>query len=316
MAAAARGRFPMRGRNNVAVQWFAILLTCSSTVVAAEMPAAKSAGGEGAKSVVSHVQSEEAQAFRKTAIAVSFPSNGLTLQGWIYQPPGPGPFPAVLWNHGSERNPTAHPELGKFYTSHGFVLFLPIRHGHAPSPGEYIQDLVEQYAAVANDDALVAKKVVELQELYQKDVVAAVQWLQKQPFVDAERIAVSGCSYGGIQTLLAAEKGCGARAFVSFAPGAMSWANAELRQREIEAVRRARLPLFLLQARNDYSIGPSEVLGPILRSKGGLNRATIYPAFGTTAQEGHGGFACWEEGIALWGPDVLAFLNQAGLQKP
>jgi carboxymethylenebutenolidase len=286
--------------------WLAMLL--------AALPMASHAQQAEPPAMLRHSQSDEVKAFRKTAVAVSFPSHGLTLHGWIYRPQGPGPFPAVLWNHGSEKNPTAHPELGKFYTSHGFVLFLPVRHGHAPSPGEYIQDVIEQYAAKATDRTLVAKKAVDLQEVYQKDVVAAIEWLKKQPFVDAERIAVSGCSYGGIQTLLAAEKGLGVRAFISFAPGAMSWANGELRQREIEAVRRAQAPLFLLQARNDYSIGPSEVLDPIIRSKGKLNRATIYPPFGTTAAEGHAGFACWEEGIALWGPDVLTFLGQAGFK--
>ena len=132
----------------------------------------------------------------------------------------------------------------------------------------------------------------------------------------ATRIAVSGCSYGGIQTLITAEKGLGVRAFVPFAPGAMSWANPALREREIETVRNAKAPLFLLQAENDYGIGPSEVLGPLIRSKGGLNRAKLYPPFGTTPQEGHGGFACYEGGIAVWGQDVLDFLEAAGMGKP
>jgi pimeloyl-ACP methyl ester carboxylesterase len=159
----------------------------------------------------------------------------------------------------------------------------------------------------------VRKKAVEMHDVYNQDVVAAVAWLKEQSYVDRDRIVVTGCSYGGIQTLITAEKGLGVRAFVSFAPGAMSWANTALQQREIEAVRNARAPLFLLQARNDYGIGPSEVLGPILTSKGGLNRAKLYPPYGTTPQEGHGGFACWEGGIAVWGQDVLDFLEAAGL---
>ena len=44
----------------------------------------------------------ELREFRKTAIPVQFPSSGLTLHGWIYKPTGAGPFPAVVWNHGSE----------------------------------------------------------------------------------------------------------------------------------------------------------------------------------------------------------------------
>jgi carboxymethylenebutenolidase len=260
-----------------------------------------------------YTQSDEVKAFRKTAIPVKFPSDDLMLDGWLYRPAGEGPFPALIWNHGSEPNPKAHPELGKFYNSHGFVLFLPIRRGHAPSPGKYIVDAHREYAALVNDRDLANRKIIELQDEHNRDVVAALEWLKRQPFVDRDRLAVTGCSYGGIQTLITAEKGLGVRAFIPFAPGAMSWANGELRRREIETVRNARAPIFLLQAENDYGIGPSEVLGPILRSKGGLNRAKLYPAYGTTPQEGHGGFACHEGGIAVWAADVLDFLGACGM---
>src|SRR2546423_5846082 len=69
-----------------------------------------------------HVQSEAVQAFRKTAEVVSFPSGGATLKGWLYKPAGDGKWPAVIWNHGSERRPVAHPELGKVYPNPGFVV--------------------------------------------------------------------------------------------------------------------------------------------------------------------------------------------------
>jgi hypothetical protein len=73
------------------------------------------------------------------------------------------------------------------------------------------------------------------------------------------------------------------------------------------------VPLFLIQARNDYTTGPSETLGPLIRSKSGNNRARLYPAFGSTHADGHGGFACSEEGIAIWGNDVLDFLKTCGM---
>jgi len=259
-----------------------------------------------------HVQSDAVKEFRKTAVPVTFPSHGLTLHGWLYKPAGDGPFPVVVWNHGSERNPIAHPELGRFYTTHGFAVFLPVREGHPPSPGTYIQDALAEFQKDHPDRPAGWKKIVELQEHYNRDVAAAVGWVKKQPFADADRIVITGCSYGGIQTLLSAEKGFGAKAFVPFAPAAMSWANTELQKRMTECVRNAKAPIFLIQAKNDYSTGPSESLGPALTAKGGLNRSRVYPTFGTTPQEGHGGFACWEEGIAVWGDDVLAFLKDTG----
>jgi hypothetical protein len=64
-----------------------------------------------------------------------------------------------------------------------------------------------------------------------------------------------------------------------------------------------------MQARNDYSIQPAEVLGKIAKAHGG--QAKIYPGFGKTPQEGHWGFATTSAGIAFWGEDVLQFIEAA-----
>jgi dienelactone hydrolase len=242
---------------------------------------------------------------------VSFPSGDLTLHGFLYKPEGDGPFPAIIWNHGSEKLPGQQPELARFYTKQGFVFFTPHRHGQGRSPGAYIEDLIEKYAATEKNRTSVGKYVVKLQEEYNQDVVAAVEWLKGQSFVDQRRMVMSGCSYGGTQTLLAAEKGLGLRAFAPFAPAAKSWANTELRKRLLEAVRNAKSPLFLIQAQNDFSIGPSEVLGPVIKQKGPPNQAKVYPPYGTTPQEGHYAFATKEGGIAIWGSEVLDFFKAA-----
>jgi dienelactone hydrolase len=239
----------------------------------------------------------------------SFPSGDLTLRGFLYRPEGAGPFPAIIWNHGSEKLPGQQTDLARFYMKHGFVFFLPHRHGHGRSPGAYIQDLIEKYAATEKNRILVGKHVVKLHEEYNQDVVAAVEWLKGQSFVDRQRLFMSGCSFGGIQTLLAAEKGLGVCAFVPFAPAAMSWANTELRKRLLEAVREAKAPLFLIQAQNDYGLGPSEVFGPVIKRKGPPNQPKVYPPYGTTPQEGHYDFATKEGGIAVWGSDVLDFFR-------
>jgi carboxymethylenebutenolidase len=249
--------------------------------------------------------------FRKTAELIHYPSGERKLPGYVYRPSGDGPFPAVMWNHGSEKDPRAQPELARFYTQHGFVFFAPIRHGHGNTDGLYIVDLQKQIAEKATDQDVARREQVKLHDVYNADVVAALSWLKDQPFVDASRIVVSGCSYGGIQTLITAEKGLGVKAFVPFAPGAMSYANVALRERMQEAVKNCQTPMLLLQAQNDYSTGPSELLAPILKSKGEPSRSTIYPAFGHTNQHGHGAFACWSLGAEQWGAEVLAFLDAA-----
>lgn len=43
---------------------------------------------------------------------VSFAVDGATLHGWLYKPEGKGPFPAVIYNHGSDKVPGWFPTLG------------------------------------------------------------------------------------------------------------------------------------------------------------------------------------------------------------
>jgi carboxymethylenebutenolidase len=241
---------------------------------------------------------------------VSFPSGPLRLRGFLWKPEGAGPFPAVIFNHGSEKDPLSFRPLGEFWTSNRFIFFVPHRQGHGLSPGEYIVDLQTQYREEEKDTNKVQRYIVSLHERYNADVVAAVNWLKTQPGVDTNRLVASGASYGGIQTLLAAEKRLGIAAFVPFSPGAISWrGNPQLRERLLLAVKQAPAPVFLLQAKNDYNLGPSELLGAELKRKGGLNRAKVYPAFGAVdnPKDGHGGFAV--RGSEVWGADVLDFLR-------
>lgn len=149
----------------------------------------------------------------------------------------------------------------------------------------------------------------QAQQVANEDVVAAMNWLKSQPEVDSSRIVMSGCSFGGIQALLTAEKGLGARAFIAFAPAAQSWGNGALDQMLEDAVNRAKAPVFILQAKNDYSIQPAEVLGNIAKAHGG--EAKIYPGFGKTPHEGHWAFATTRDGIAVWGEGLLHFIEAA-----
>src|SRR5271157_2024231 len=135
---------------------------------------------------------------------VTFQSGRLRLHGFLWKPAGDGPFPAVLWNHGSEKLPGSQPTLAGFYTAHSYVFFVPHRRGQGRSPGDYIQDQIER--APGNERA---QLMVALQEAEVSDVVAALDYLKSRPFVDSARVAISGCSYGGIQTLLAGERDLG-----------------------------------------------------------------------------------------------------------
>jgi carboxymethylenebutenolidase len=234
---------------------------------------------------------------------VVFPSGGRQLHGFLWKPEGSGRFRAILWNHGSEKLPGSQPALANFYTAHSYVFFVPHRRGQGRSPGDYIQDQVAH--TPPGERAL---RVVELQQAEVEDVIAGLNYLKSLPFVDPSRVAISGCSYGGIQTLLAGGRDLGVKALVPFAPGAMSWEqNPLLQDLLIRALDRARAPVFLIQAENDYSVDPSRVLNKEATKKHKDFQSKIYPAFGKSHQDGHWGFC--SSATNVWGADVLAFLE-------
>jgi carboxymethylenebutenolidase len=244
---------------------------------------------------------------------VTFRAADATLHGFLYLPDGVAPFPVVLWNHGSEKWPGWQPGLADFYTSHGFAFFIPHRRGHGRSSdaGAYIGDRQPGSLQFAVNGTSAGKTMIALHEEAARDVEAAVAWLKARPEIDPQRVVMSGVSFGGIQTLLAAEKGLGLRAFASFAPGAMSWRWVTGLDRRLEqAVRNAQAPVLVIQAQNDFSLSPTQVLGPVLEREH-KGRAVLFPAFGNTEQEGHGRFACSPEGAAIWGPTVLDFFRSA-----
>ena len=234
---------------------------------------------------------------------VVFTSGGRELHGFVWKPDGSGPFPAIVWNHGSEKLPGSQPDLAKFYTAHSYVFFVPHRRGQGRSPGEYIQELVAQAPPGER-----ARRMVQLQEAEVEDVIAGLNYLRSQPYVDPARMVISGCSYGGIQTLLAGEHDLGVRALVPFAPGAMSWEqNAPLQERLLRSVDLGKAPVFLIQAENDYNLAPSHTLSKEASKKKKNFQSKIYPAFGKTHQDGHWGFC--SSATDVWGNDVLDFLE-------
>jgi carboxymethylenebutenolidase len=115
--------------------------------------------------------------------------------------------------------------------------------------------------------------------------------------VDTNRIVVSGYSFGGIQTLLAAEKGLGAQAFIAFAAGAKSWGNEVLRERLENAVRNAKGARVRPASEQRLQCRAYECVGKIAKTNGG--QAEIYPAFGNNSQDGRWGLATTNSGIEV-----------------
>jgi carboxymethylenebutenolidase len=240
-------------------------------------------------------------------VEVTFSSGNLVLHGFLYKPEGKGPFPAVLWNHGSERRPGWLPEVAPLFLNQGYVFFIPHRRGHGRSPGEYIMDLLER-ANQSGGSSARSRKLVDLMEQHLQDQMAALAYLKGLPEVDPERIAVAGCSFGGIQTVLMAEKGLGVRGAVDFAGAAQNWQHApDLRARMIQAVEHSQMPIFFIQAKNDYDVSPSQDLAAAMEKSGKPHALQIFPAFGKSNQDAH---EFCIHGGEIWAPHVFSFLAQ------
>jgi pimeloyl-ACP methyl ester carboxylesterase len=95
---------------------------------------------------------------------------------------------------------------------------------------------------------------------------------------------------------------------VSFAGAAMSWRGAPpLQRRLLEAARNAVIPILFIQAENDYDLAPSRELAREMERAGKPHRVHIFPPYGQTPADGHGGFC--EHGGGVWGPEVFGFLE-------
>jgi carboxymethylenebutenolidase len=244
------------------------------------------------------------------AQTVSFKSGSLTLAGVVYKPDGSGPFPVILWNHGSYGDPMqAFDEMGPHFTTRGWVFFGPFRRGQglSASAGPYIGDEIERGAGSDGMRGKARAMVRLLEGDHLHDQLAAYAWLKRQPFVRSDRIAVGGNSFGGIQTVLGAERVAYCAA-VDAAGGSQSWSVApELHPVMLRAARASRAPMFLIQAENDYELTPSHALAEAMQQAGKVVELKIYPPFGEGQAAGHG-FG-WH-GSAIWAEDVVRFLER------
>jgi len=243
---------------------------------------------------------------------VSFRSGSLTLKGVVYKPQGNGPFPAVVYNHGSAGgmlSQMAFDSLGPVFVKRGWIFFGPYRRGQglSASAGGYIGDSISAAMKAGGMRAGAATMVRLLSTTQLNDQLSALAWLRSQSYVDAKRVAVAGTSFGGIETVLGAEHGTYCAA-IDAAGGAQSWSDApELQTLMLGAVRQARAPIFFLQAENDYDLSPSRVLAAAMKDAGKQYQLKIYPPYGKSVADGH---AFGYFGGAVWGDDVFRFLDE------
>jgi dipeptidyl aminopeptidase/acylaminoacyl peptidase len=129
----------------------------------------------------------QAQTDAYTRSEVTYRSGDLTVSGVLLRPRGRGPFPGIVLNHGYIEPSVYVTGQGlareqDYLARHGFAVLHTDYRGHA-----------------ASDPATPLERETRLG--YTRDTINAVLALEKEPYVDPDRMAMLGRSMGGGVTL-------------------------------------------------------------------------------------------------------------------
>jgi len=239
---------------------------------------------------------------------VFYSSGKLHIEAYVFKPQGKGPFPVVIYNHGSrpghERAERPFEYIGKMLAANGYVVVVPERRGYGKSDGtpfseEIGEDRGPRYVARLQQEA--------------DDVVAAAEFAKTLPEANPSRIAVMGWSFGGIVSVFAASHSDVFKVVVDQAGGALSWDGSPALQAALkESAGKIRIPLLGMVAENDRTTKSVRVVVDEAKKKG-TAKLIVYPAF--TPRENPNGIAPGHmifsaEGAPLWEQDLKEFLKQ------
>jgi dienelactone hydrolase len=239
---------------------------------------------------------------------------GVLMHTTVFRPPGRGPFPLVVVNHGTTQNAERRrllpvpefPALTGWFVRRGYVVAVPQRPGHGATGGIYRED------QGGCDDANFAAAGLGAAD----SIAAAIDYLRAQTFVRRSSVIAVGQSAGGWAALaLASRAPPGVRAAINFAGGLggrsydqpdNNCAPRRLIATAGEFGRTARIPTLWLYTENDSYFAPrlSGGMAAAFRAAGGKVDYQLLPAFG---RDGH--FMAETPGSdAVWGPVVERFL--------
>lgn len=240
---------------------------------------------------------------------VFYPSGKLKIEAYVYKPEGAGPFPVVIYNHGSraERDREEMPfvYVGSMLTASGYVVVVPERRGYGKSDGQTFGQAVGEERG--------PRFVRRVQE-ETDDVLAAVEYVKTLPYVDGARMGVMGWSFGGITSVFAASRSAAFRVVIDQAGAALTWDRSpEMRKALTEVAGKVRVPLLGMVAENDRTTESVKAVVREAEAHGTTVKLIVYPAF--TPRRDAGGTAAGHmifgvEGWRIWEGDVKEFLGK------
>jgi dienelactone hydrolase len=235
------------------------------------------------------------------------PDGQITLQTTVYRPEGPGPFPMVVFNHGKihgDPRTQARSDPVSFareFVRRGYVVVAPNRQGFAQSGGTYVQDGCD----------------VERNGLSQAaDVAATVEYMSKQPYVDAQHIVIAGTSHGGLATIAYGTQAApGVRGLINFSGGLRQDACTDWQGNLTRAFgtygEKVRVPSLWLYGDND-SIWTAALVTQMYSAYETHGAAAKMVDFGDYKNDAHR-LVGDRDGVRVWWPSVERFLARAGM---
>lgn len=235
-------------------------------------------------------------------------ANGATLETTIFRPPGAGPFPLVVMNHGKQPgDPRMQPRDRFYYMSRefvrrGYAVMVPMRTGFSRSSGDYMD-----YGCNMTSNGY----------LQATDLRATIAYARSQDWVDGDRILMAGQSYGGLATLAAGAGALpGVRGLLNFAGGLRAdsgdcqWKTA-LVQAFAAYGSHSTLPSLWFYGAND-SYFNHELASRLHRAYVAAGGHAQLVAFGAFKNDAHGMVGS-RDGFAVWWPQARAFLQRLGM---
>jgi len=235
-----------------------------------------------------------------------YPSGKLRIEAYVFKPEGAGPFPVVIYNHGSraghEREERPFAFVGELLTRSGYVVVVPERRGYGKSDGATFSETVGEDRG--------PRFVTRVQE-ETDDMLAAVEFVRTLPYADTKRMAVMGWSFGGIVSVFGTSRSTVFRAAIDQAGAALTWDHSPAMQAALqEAAGKIRIPLLGMVAKNDRTTESVKAVVHEAEAHGATAKLIVYPPFRPQDAAGvaPGHMIFGREGWRVWEADVKEFL--------
>ena len=162
---------------------------------------------------------------RQSVERIPLPGTADTLEVRVFAPDGTGPFPTLLFNHGSTGDGTDPSlfaltwtclPLARHFTERGWLVAFPQRRGRGDSDGRYDEGFKPSRKGYSTN----APTALAGLDHALGDVGASIAWATSHADIDAERLVIGGQSRGGALAIAAlGEHGAAFRGALSFVGG-------------------------------------------------------------------------------------------------